>query len=961
MKLVRFTLPFSILLLMTASLAAQQIRAVRIGEDFGATTENKGEETSDVEAQPVPEKTTGVVSLINGNTIAGEIGVSTSEKSITWHGDAFVEPMQVLTDAIKSIKFPPARQRMTQQGQFAFELVSGDLMSGDLVAWDDTTLTFQSEQFGKVKVKAASLRRMYRLEENPTLVFASLAGIQDWSTTNWDPVGWQEDGAQIWSDKDDATINGDLDVPDRAMIEIELSWVGKPNFMVAIAADHDSDEDKRTDGWRLETFGQTLAVMREYERAADVEKVDSLADKTGIRLLVYLDQSAGKIMIYRPDGTKLAELAPPKEDVGKRELGRGIRLINRHGTVRLERLRISRWSGNLPKATSGGNIAVARVDGAITSGDAVRLDVDAGNLIVTSEAEEVPIAIGDVVAVKVTHEPNETSELPMSLFLHDGTRISGRVQRVTEKHWVMRSDEVEGEISVPAEMARTLIVMQREPVGADAEATGRAGRLELGPHKLSGRLVTAIEDADKGMSTFRWQGFGCVGASTLKHEADGRIVYRDPPPKPSPSSAAAAERALQMQRLRVQQQKRGLNFGKLFLQKVDSKSAATPVGPDAHRLHVRSGDVIPCLVQAIDEQGVHLSTSWADNTVVPHHKVKAIEWVVNVSPPSLKEAKKERLLTLPRLQKPSPPTHLLCSRNGDFLRCRLLNYRDDSIRVEVQLDEYDIPLSRISQIIWFHPEDLLKQQKAAQENKEPETESPFLHMAQVLKRDGKRVTFDPESVDGDAITGRSDVVGFCNFDLRDVDQILFGEGIGQAVSSLPYNKWVLHSAVEPKMASASAGGEAPPVGSESTLIGQEAPEIKLDMLDGDRFVLSEQKGKIVVLDFWATWCAPCMQTMPLVEEAIAEFDPAMVRLVSVNLEEPADHVKAVMERHEMEVPVALDLDGVAAHRYEARAIPQMVIVGPDGKIARLYVGGGPKMVAEMKKAITELLENGSGS
>ena len=145
-------------------------------------------------------------------------------------------------------------------------------------------------------------------------------------------------------------------------------------------------------------------------------------------------------------------------------------------------------------------------------------------------------------------------------------------------------------------------------------------------------------------------------------------------------------------------------------------------------------------------------------------------------------------------------------------------------------------------------------------------------------------------------------------------------------------------------------------GTESTLIGKPAPEVKLAQLDGSQFRLSDCKGQIVVLDFWATWCAPCMQTMPLVEAAIEGYDPERVRLVSINLEEPADQIRAVLERHDMNVNVALDQDGVAAQRYEARAIPQLVIVGPDGVVERLFVGGGSGVVEQMKAAIDELLQ-----
>ncbi|MEZ6068105.1 MAG: TlpA disulfide reductase family protein [Planctomycetaceae bacterium] len=127
------------------------------------------------------------------------------------------------------------------------------------------------------------------------------------------------------------------------------------------------------------------------------------------------------------------------------------------------------------------------------------------------------------------------------------------------------------------------------------------------------------------------------------------------------------------------------------------------------------------------------------------------------------------------------------------------------------------------------------------------------------------------------------------------------------------------------------------------------------LLSGGRLNLAESKGQIVLLDFWASWCGPCMQTMPLVEEAMTEFDPKQVRLVAVNLEEPADQVRSVLERHDMHMDVALDVDGVAAHRYQANAIPQLVIVGRDGKIARLYVGGGRDVVEQLKTDIRELL------
>ena len=98
-----------------------------------------------------------------------------------------------------------------------------------------------------------------------------------------------------------------------------------------------------------------------------------------------------------------------------------------------------------------------------------------------------------------------------------------------------------------------------------------------------------------------------------------------------------------------------------------------------------------------------------------------------------------------------------------------------------------------------------------------------------------------------------------------------------------------------------------------------------------------------------------MQTMPLVEKAVAEFDPNQVQLLSINLQESAEQIRPVLERKELNLTVALDIDGVAASRYEAKAIPQLVVVGKDGVIKSLYVGGGSGIVDQMTESIQALL------
>jgi thiol-disulfide isomerase/thioredoxin len=139
--------------------------------------------------------------------------------------------------------------------------------------------------------------------------------------------------------------------------------------------------------------------------------------------------------------------------------------------------------------------------------------------------------------------------------------------------------------------------------------------------------------------------------------------------------------------------------------------------------------------------------------------------------------------------------------------------------------------------------------------------------------------------------------------------------------------------------------------------GAEAADFTLDTLDDASFSLAEHEGKVVVLDFWATWCAPCIQGLPVVSAVTAEYADKGVVFAAVDLAEKADHVAEFMEKKEWDFTVALDTEGKVSDSYGVSGIPHSVVIDKQGVIRHVHIGfGGAKQYEkQLRKELEELL------
>ncbi len=118
----------------------------------------------------------------------------------------------------------------------------------------------------------------------------------------------------------------------------------------------------------------------------------------------------------------------------------------------------------------------------------------------------------------------------------------------------------------------------------------------------------------------------------------------------------------------------------------------------------------------------------------------------------------------------------------------------------------------------------------------------------------------------------------------------------------------------------------------------QAPDFEMELLDGEKASFEEYRGKKVLLNFWATWCGPCVGEMPAFQK-LAEENPEKLAVLAVNCSEDKNTVQKFMESNSYTFPVVLDTDGsIQALFGGIRSIPVTVIIDEEGNIVSSHTG-----------------------
>ena len=135
-----------------------------------------------------------------------------------------------------------------------------------------------------------------------------------------------------------------------------------------------------------------------------------------------------------------------------------------------------------------------------------------------------------------------------------------------------------------------------------------------------------------------------------------------------------------------------------------------------------------------------------------------------------------------------------------------------------------------------------------------------------------------------------------------------------------------------------------------------APDFTLRTLDGSNLRLQEQRGKVVLVNFWATWCGPCKQEMPHLNRLYDKYRGSGFVLLGVNIDDDPRQASSTAGKLGLHFPVLLDTDKAVSRLYDLGSMPATVLIDRDGRVRFLHRGYRDGMEEAYEKQIRELVK-----
>lgn len=134
---------------------------------------------------------------------------------------------------------------------------------------------------------------------------------------------------------------------------------------------------------------------------------------------------------------------------------------------------------------------------------------------------------------------------------------------------------------------------------------------------------------------------------------------------------------------------------------------------------------------------------------------------------------------------------------------------------------------------------------------------------------------------------------------------------------------------------------------------QQAPDFTLDTMAGDRITLSSLRGKIVMINYWATWCPPCKEEMPSLNTLHANMKSKGFEILAVSADKTLSAIKEYVAEHDFDFQILWDEDQTVMRTYKVFSLPTTFLIDRNGTIVKIFMGAydwtDPEITAEIEK------------
>jgi len=914
------------------------------------------------------DKLYGKLQLIGGDVYRGNFGkADDSYGSLVWRCPSFVTDLVVPWSAVDNIVQSPQKLKngeIEDEPQFIVELQNGEAITGRVTDINDRFVEVKSQLAGNNQIPISNVRSILRTSAASESENGELR-ISDWKQIA-PPIkkggrgNWFDGLGSYDTETTGTVISQSVIFPDLAAIDVNVSWQStSPNWVLQVGEPRKLElhvrkpENKNT---------LSVTVLVEDETTADIASaVLPLDGSNTIALRILCDSVRGRLVVMQ-NGNAIAQLRMNKS---LRLTGRQSVLFtnNVFGRLSLRSLKVYRSVFSSPillakgkELLDSGNINSPETllqNGETFVGQPTGFDSANRTFSFSSSEFLAQVSLDQVDRIEFPYAAVDASKMASrklySLQLWSGARFVGQSISFKSNHFQVSLEQSKTTIRIPKD--EVMSIGQNGPAQSDSvtKATNSVQDSSMrfvSPWVVSvGKIVafdktvgSAIENIP--FRTLNWKPSNALFPVAIAAGVTGTIepfapnakVDKSIMPKPMPSS----------------------DFGRSLA--VDEPS-----------LFLKSGDCFAAEILGVKDGEMIFQSALFSSRKIDVEMVRGVRKLAYTGTDAMEKGSRKRLLTLPRSQRNNPPTHLVVSREGDAIRGKLSSMDVDEITLEVRGEDRVIQMKNVAEIIWLHdaPEILPTGQETSSKAAIVETErtagkaeSSDL-MCQALDSSGTRISIVPERIEGDFLYGQHPQLGDCHVDLSKVSKIVLGEAIADDAKRNRFGKWTLQNAPDPKFVndldSPDAEGGNATNSPQARMVGTEAPDFELKKLDETFMKLTDLRGRIVVLDFWATWCGPCVASLPKIADLAQQYKGAEVDVIAVNIEQTPAEIRALLTRLKINPIVVLDSDGAVARAYQAQAIPQTVIIDRDGKVKQVIVGGGTATEAKIRDALDNML------